>query len=145
MSLEPVVVAVEQCGHGRDFFGKQPQVELGVAGLDHAAQEASGFEPTCGVVDIGAVAAHMAGVAGFTFVLDHQLAAQGQIGTGKNVGLRPGQSAAHAPDRRQAQPTQKDVTWHLRAPSWPRSARRHRSRLVGQAWARGPIGLRHRL
>jgi len=119
-SLETVVVMVEHGRHGIDLFGKQAQIELGVASLDHAAQQARRFQAACGVVDIGAVAAHMADMAGLAFVLGHQLATQGQVSASKKVTLRPSHDRWQAAQRSQCPEEQGFAIWHPRAPSWPR-------------------------
>ena len=144
-SLKTVVVVVEHGRHGMDFLGEQAQIELGVAGLDHAAQQARRFQAACGVVDIGAVAAHVADMAGLAFVLGHQLATQGQVSTSEKAALRPSHDRGQTAQRSQCPEEQGFAIWHPRAPSWPRSVRRPRSGPAVKAWAPGPICPHHRL
>ena len=74
------MVAVEHGGDGRDFLGKQPEVELGVALLNHAAQGTGGADAAGGPVDGAAIPTHLLLVAGSAFALDDQPLAQLQVG-----------------------------------------------------------------
>ena len=78
--LEFVVIAVEHRRDRRHFLGEELQVQLGVAGLDHAAQRAGVGDALVRAVDAAAVAAGLACMAFGAFVLDQQLLAQRQVG-----------------------------------------------------------------
>ena len=53
-------ISTRRCCDGSDGFGQQAQLELHVALLDHAAEEAGRIDPYLRPVDGGAVAAHFA-------------------------------------------------------------------------------------
>ena len=85
-SLELVMIPVEHRRHGGDFLREQAQVHLGVAHLDHAAQQASVVELALRLVHGAAVAAHLAGVALRALVFGDELLAQRQVGALEYLG-----------------------------------------------------------
>ena len=58
-----VVVAVQHGGDGRHVLGKQRQVQLGAATLDHADEGRRGVDAPLGPIDVLAVMAPLLGVA----------------------------------------------------------------------------------
>ena len=78
--LEFVMIAVQHGRNRGDFFGKQRQVQLGIALLNHTPQEPGGVDAPFGSVNGAAVPTHFADMTGLAFVLRDQLRAQRQVG-----------------------------------------------------------------
>ena len=79
--LQTVMIAIK---HGRDsshLVREKAQIQLGVALLHHASQQAGGVDATRRFVNGASITTHFLLVAGRTLALDHQLFAQLEVGT----------------------------------------------------------------
>ena len=77
------MLPIENGGHCGDLFGKQPEVQLGVALFDHATQKSGRVDASLGVVDVAAVAAHATNVTGLAFVGVDELGPQLEVEIGR--------------------------------------------------------------
>ncbi|MDV7398745.1 hypothetical protein RZS08_45485, partial [Arthrospira platensis SPKY1] len=101
---------------------------LGVAHLDHAAQQAGRVDATQRLVDRAAVAADLAGVALDALVFGDELFAQGDVGVLENRGAlcmgrrsQPGGRSAEQQGGAQGQGLPRDrrgCAWHGGASGW---------------------------
>ncbi|MDE2617851.1 MAG: hypothetical protein KGL73_12635, partial [Burkholderiales bacterium] len=77
---ETVMVPVQHGSNGRDLFGKETQVELRIALLDHATQKARTVDPAGRPIDGRAITAHPLLVTRHALALRDQPLAQREVG-----------------------------------------------------------------
>ena len=78
--FELVVLFVQDSCHRVGVFWEKTQVQLGIAILHHAPQQACCVDAPLGVVDVTAVTPHAANMAFIAFVFSDQLLAHREIG-----------------------------------------------------------------